>query len=137
MVNGKSLRLTHDHQPFTIHDSRFTIHDSRFTIYRFDQSTRTPAFFTTGAHFAISERMSSPNFSGGPPTGSKPNSIMRLLMSGIVMILFRSELRRRMMSGGVPAGASTPFHDVTSYPGTPDSATVGRLGRKSERLPLV
>ena len=34
------------------------------------QSTFTFARFTTGAHFAISARMCSPNFSGGPPTGS-------------------------------------------------------------------
>ena len=41
-----------------------------------------------------------------------------------------------MIGWGVPAGAKMAFHEVTSKPGTPPSATVGTLGRDTERLML-
>lgn len=39
-----------------------------------------------------------------------------------------------MISTGVPAGASTPFHEVRSNPGTPASAMVGVSASAAERL---
>ena len=41
-----------------------------------------------------------------------------------------------MIAGGVPAGASMPFHAPISNPGRPDSATVGTSGKLDERLGL-
>ena len=38
-----------------------------------------------------------------------------------------------MISAGVPTGANSPFHDVTSYPATPASATVGTSAKNGER----
>src|SRR5688572_27321756 len=42
-----------------------------------------------------------------------------------------------MTCGGVAAGASTPYHVVNEYPGTPASATVGTSGTTDERFALV
>src|SRR5258706_1094028 len=48
-----------------------------------------------------------------------------------------SALSRATISFGIPAGARTPYQLMTSYPGSPDSAIVGRLGAANERLALV
>src|SRR5258705_11903207 len=42
-----------------------------------------------------------------------------------------------MMAGGVLAGASSPYHALASYPGSPDSAMVGISGRPDARFALV
>src|SRR5262245_35359758 len=43
-----------------------------------------------------------------------------------------------MISAAVPCGANTPFHDTTSYPETPASATVGTSVKNGERsLPVA
>ena len=39
-----------------------------------------------------------------------------------------------MMAGGVPAGATMPFHCIVEKPGTPDSATVGTSGSSGDAL---
>ena len=41
------------------------------------------------------------------------------------------------MDADVPAGTSTPFHDTTSKPFTPASATVGRSGAEGKRRDVV
>src|SRR5258706_94573 len=46
-------------------------------------------------------------------------------------------LSRATISFGVPTGARMPYQLMTSYPGSPDSAIVGRLGVANERLALV
>ena len=38
-----------------------------------------------------------------------------------------------MISGGVPAGATTPNHEDASQPGSPASAAVGTLGSSARR----
>ena len=48
-----------------------------------------------------------------------------------------SALSFLVTSGGVSAGASTPYQMPTSNPGNPDSATVGSWGTSGERLVLV
>src|SRR5688572_7413533 len=42
-----------------------------------------------------------------------------------------------MIASGVFAGASMPTIDTDSYPGTPDSATVGTPGNNADRSELV
>src|SRR5688572_22790373 len=42
-----------------------------------------------------------------------------------------------MTGAGVFAGASNPTQPSIAYPGTPDSAIVGRSGSTAERLPAV
>src|SRR6266849_5328878 len=48
-----------------------------------------------------------------------------------------SPCRRATTAEGVCAGASTPYQVDASYPGTPDSAIVGRSGKACERRALV
>src|SRR6266404_2195842 len=55
----------------------------------------------------------------------------------MLAICFRYPLSFAMMGLGVAAGASTPYQTITSKPGRPDSATVGRSGISEERLKLV
>ena len=38
------------------------------------------------------------------------------------------------IGAGVPAGASSPNHDIASKPGKPDSAMVGSSGMLGERM---
>ena len=42
-----------------------------------------------------------------------------------------------MMFDGVPAGATRPHHEPTSYPGSPASATVGTSGKMRDRRALA
>ena len=46
-------------------------------------------------------------------------------------------LATSLMARGVRAGANTLYHAITSYPGTPDSATVGISGAISARFALL
>src|SRR4051812_10187924 len=57
--------------------------------------------------------------------------------SGRASTLMISACRREMTGRGVFAGATTPYQLPASYPGRPDSATVGRSGMKAERALLV
>ena len=42
-----------------------------------------------------------------------------------------------MTAGGVPAGATMLYHDVTSKPGNPDSSSVGNAGAAAIRFGLA
>ena len=42
-----------------------------------------------------------------------------------------------MTAGGVPAGATMLYHDVTSKPGNPDSSSVGSAGADAIRFGLA
>ena len=42
-----------------------------------------------------------------------------------------------MMAAGVLTGTKKPYHDITSKPGSPDSATVGNSGALGKRSALL
>ena len=58
-------------------------------------------------------------------------------MVGDRAIFAISEDKRLTISLGVAAGARIPNHATVSYPGNPDSATVGTSGNRGERLRVV
>jgi hypothetical protein len=67
--------------------------------------------------------------------GSSPGLTMkRARKSGSLMIAVNSRLRLATISGGVPAGARSPAHDVARSGGRPASAKVGTLGSDGLRL---
>ena len=70
--------------------------------------------------------------------GLAPCSSQAFLMAGLETILLISVLSLSTIGCGVPAGAMKPTHSVAWKPGTPDSSSVGTLGRMAERfLPVV
>ncbi len=93
--------------------------------------------FTALAHFAKSLRTSAENSSGVSPEGSVPWFTNEVLKSAEAVARRISPLSRETISLGVPAGANTPYHDTASYPGNPDSATVGTSGAIAVRAALV
>src|SRR5439155_4264198 len=52
--------------------------------------------------------------SGGPENASNPVTAIFAFESGSAMILATSSFNRATISGGVPAGANRPAHEVTS-----------------------
>ena len=58
-------------------------------------------------------------------------------MSAAALILPSSVFSRLTISRGVPVGAKKPNQVPDSYPGTPDSATVGSRGAAALRLALL
>lgn len=71
------------------------------------------------------------------PIGSAPISAMRARKSGDWITFTISAFRRATVSGGVPAGASTPNQVPMSKPFKPASSSVGTSGSAPERLPVV
>ena len=96
-----------------------------------------PDTLTTSAQRLISSRTSLANSSGVFGAGCAPSAASRSAVSGALSTAVISVSSFDMIGAGVPGGAKRPYHDVTSYPGTPDSATVGTLGSSGERALLV
>src|SRR5436309_6530214 len=65
---------------------------------------------------------------------STPSSARRFCTSGDVRALTTARWRRSTVGRGVFAGAARPFQDVTSYPGTPPSITVGTSASPGKRF---
>ncbi len=62
--------------------------------------------------------------------GSTPAPASRSPTAGSFMMPVSSACNLAMISRGVPAGTSTPFHEVASTPGAPPSAVVGSSGQQ-------
>src|SRR5882672_7812746 len=90
-----------------------------------------PASFISLDHFAWSSRMKRANSSGVLAAGSAPRPIIFSRTSLIASTRFASTESFATVAFGVAAGASSPNQPTASYPGNPDSATVGRFGRVS------
>jgi hypothetical protein len=87
---------------------------------------------TIFAHFAVSARRWAANCSGVLDIGSMPRLEKRSFRSGRAIVLAVSLLSLAMTSGGVPAGAISPYQTYKSKPGNPDSATVGNFGSSAD-----
>src|SRR5438105_8527388 len=96
-----------------------------------------PASFISLDHFAWSARMKRANSSGVLPAGSAPRTSIFSRTSLIASTRFTSAEALATLAFGVAAGASRPNQPTASYPYKPDSATVGRSGKVSERLAPV
>src|SRR5450432_3964037 len=101
------------------------------------QSTLMPTVFASGVHFAMSRLITAENSSGVLPTGSAPSDSRRSRISGVRTILAISVDSRVTISFGVAAGARMPNQATVSYPGKPDSCTVGTSGSSGERVRVV
>src|SRR6188472_3235371 len=101
------------------------------------QSAFAPVAFTTLPHFASSALIYALNASGVLPTGSAPALVNTVLTSADSSARRSSLLRCMTIARGVPAGASTPVHDVDSAPGNPASAMVGTSGATDTRVAVV
>src|SRR6186713_1057000 len=101
---------------------------SRMEMDRVCYSGLMSAVFTTRAHFAISSRRNFANSAGPCPAGSNPSPAKRSRTSGTRMILTTSPLSAARIFLGVPAGANNPYQLAASYPGRPDSLSVGTSG---------
>jgi hypothetical protein len=93
-----------------------------------------PASRTTLPHFCTSLRTKAAKASGGMPPASAPSLNQSSRVSASSKALSTSACRRCTTAGGVPAGTHSPYHEVTSKPGRPDSAAVGISGNDGERL---
>src|SRR5215212_2567639 len=87
-----------------------------------------PESFTTFAQRLVSARMYAANSSGLVGAASTTRSFIRCCTSGDSSTLLTSACTFSMIRRGVPAGAHTPYQDVTSKPVMPDSASVGTDG---------
>ena len=58
-------------------------------------------------------------------------------MSGEFMISTTVPFNFFTIAGGVPVGANSPYQLSSSYPGRPDSATVGTPGKAGVRCSVV
>ena len=81
----------------------------------------------TFAHFSISARMRASISAGVEAFASMPSSSARFFTSGSASTSCKAALSLSMIACGVPAGAYSAFHDVTSKLATPASLTVGTL----------
>jgi hypothetical protein len=84
-------------------------------------------------HLRLSALMSV-EVSGVLPTGSKPSPANLIFTSSLCSASAISRCTLRTISGGVPARTTMPYHDVTSKPGKPLSATVGTSGNWGLRV---
>ena len=76
--------------------------------------TVAPDISTSFFHLTSSLAMKALNSAGLLPTGSLPCSASLVLTSSERSASTAARLMRAMISGGVFAGASRPFHSVTS-----------------------
>src|SRR5688572_730809 len=67
------------------------------------------------------------------PEGSAPSVVKRSSTSDDFKLATISPWSLLTTAGGVAAGANMAYHEVTSYPGTPDSRTVGTLDIPEKR----
>src|SRR6516164_10217244 len=77
-----------------------------------DHSALMPANLITLPHFSISAATWSPNSAGVKIFGVVATSASRALMVGFTSPALISQLRRSMISGGVPLGTPTPVHTL-------------------------
>src|SRR5258706_10954225 len=84
-------------------------------------------------HFSISARRNAPNSVLLLPTGSAPCPDSCFTTSGARSTLIDSAFKRFKISLGVATGAIRPYQPLAWYPGSPDSAIVGRSGSRLER----
>ena len=86
---------------------------------------------------SYSALMCTANASGVVPPGITASLIKRSLMSLDLTAATISLFKRSLMARGVCAGATMPYHDPASNPGSPASATVGTLASAAERVAPV
>src|SRR5215472_3428163 len=79
-----------------------------------DQSGFAFENFATFAHFSISSAMNFPNWAGVIGIGSPPSSASRALSFGSASTAFTAVLSVSTISGGVPLGATMPYHTTAS-----------------------
>jgi len=88
----------------------------------------------TCCQLSISELEQLLNSSGVEGFGSLPSSLSRSTIAGSARTCLNSTPSRSNIGPGKFASVTRPCHPVTSYPGKPLSATVGRL---TNRVPPV
>src|SRR5205823_13486107 len=91
----------------------------------------------TGPHLSISDFRKLASSAGVEPFGVAPSSSSRVLTDGWASAALVSALILATTSCGVLAGTKKPNHDITSKPGTPDSAMVGMSGTTATRSLVV
>src|SRR5258706_64186 len=91
-------------------------------------SPRIPVSLTTRDQVKLSARITAANSSGEPPTTSAPCTASLSPISAALTIFVTSAASRATIPRDVPAGASRPYHGLSSYPGTPASSTVDTPG---------
>src|SRR6266478_2171506 len=92
------------------------------------------AFSTTWVQRFASLTKNSLSCSGVLARPSTPSWARRFCTSGDAIALTTAWWRRSTTGRGVFAGAARPFQDVTSYPGTPLSVTVGTSASPGKRF---
>src|SRR5438128_378921 len=97
-------------------------------------SIRIPPSRMTFFNLNNSVLMCEANSSGVPPITSAPSAARRSPTSGWRIALLISAFSLVTIAAGVPAGARIPYHEPASYPGSPDSASVGTSGSNAERF---
>src|SRR2546425_1669190 len=96
-----------------------------------------PAALMTGPQSSVSALSLTASRSGVEPTTATPSASNRALTTGSASAATVSVLIFCTISGGVLTGTNNPYHEDTSNPGSPDSATVGNSGEMVERCALV
>src|SRR5262249_13400818 len=98
-----------------------------------------PAASRTAFQRANSRAMCSPNASGLEPRTTTPAVVKRFCTTSSARLSLMTLLSLMMISCGTPRGANTPYHVVTSQPGSPPVSTAagpfGTAGKRS--LPVT
>src|SRR6202035_1409622 len=79
-----------------------------------DHSALIFANLFTFAHFSVSSAMNLPKSAGEPANTPQPRSSRRLRIPGSASAALTSLLSLATTSGGVPAGAATPYQPLAS-----------------------
>src|SRR5262249_26689576 len=95
--------------------------------------TLAPVAAMTSLHFLVSAVITASISSDELPTTSKPCSLRRSLNLPSATAVLTSLASRSTTGCGVLAGASSPNHPLSSYPGTPASCMVGTCGIRLKR----
>ncbi|MNV31352.1 hypothetical protein D3C71_1226550 [compost metagenome] len=80
--------------------------------------------------------MRAANSAGVDVAGTMPCASKALAVAGVFRMALISRFMRSTMAGGVPLGASTPYHMSTSAPCRPASVSVGVSGSCGKRFGL-
>src|SRR4030095_550049 len=95
------------------------------------------ASLTILLHFAVSLLIIAANSAGELAIGSPASAAGFVRTPGCSSARAISFCKRSTMAGGIPAGATMLYHDVTSNPGNPDSSSVGSAGAAAIRFGLA
>src|SRR5258708_2785372 len=119
-----------------MHRAARSVNELRQKKFRAQSWTRMFFWRAMSVHFEPSSRPFFASTSGVPPAGSKPILAKLSFAGGSASTALSLVLTRSITACGVFAGANSPYHVVTSNPGSALSAMVGVSANTCQRWTL-